>query len=156
MYHKMAFSGLILIKKFRHLKRVVKINNLFERYTLWLMVVLFKGMEKRLKLYTHTHIVLLLKFWMVFVYIYVLILFKILFFMRCVISRGRHSKVGKVLTQSASLWPTQKSHTKFLTFLTLMLGRQRQAIGATRPAFLLCYRAQWKSVSKNQGVLSVE
>lgn len=55
MYHKMAFSGLILIKKFRQLKRVVKINILFERYTLWLMVVLFKGMEKRLKLYTHTH-----------------------------------------------------------------------------------------------------
>lgn len=51
----------------------------------------------------HTHIILLLKFWMVFVCIYVLILFKTLFFMRCVISRGRYSKVGKVLTQSAFL-----------------------------------------------------
>lgn len=56
MYHKMAFSGLILIKKFIQLKMVVKINILFERYTLWLMVVLFKGMEKRLKLYTHVRI----------------------------------------------------------------------------------------------------
>lgn len=65
----MAFSVLILIKKFRKLKRAraVKINILVERYTLWLKVVLLKEMEKGT--YIYIYVVLLLKFWMVFLYL---------------------------------------------------------------------------------------